>query len=100
MGCSLICAGSSGVLYSRYWKPRKKSHDAWNIPEILKDQGISDFDVKNQNSFIVSPPIQAAKTDNRRPLDDLVRALIKIWGIGSVASTPSPMHPIAFEYTA
>ena len=70
------------------------------MPEILKDHGISDFDVKNQNSFIVSPPIQAAKTDSRRPLEDLDRALTKIWGMGSVASTPSPMHPIAFAYTA
>lgn len=60
------------------------------MPQILKDQGISVVEVKNQNIFIMSPIIQLASTETLRPLLVRVLALAKSWGMGSVASTESP----------
>lgn len=90
-GCSLTADGNCALPYMRYWRPRNASHDAWKMPEILNDHGISLVAVKNQNSFMESPPTQLARTDSRRPLQDLERRFTRIWGSGSVASTASPM---------
>lgn len=80
----------SPLPYIQYWNPRKASQHAWKIPQSLKAHGIWVGDVKNQNIFILSPNNQLPKTDNLNPLQDRNRALAKIWGKGSIASTESP----------
>ena len=104
-GCSSCCQlGAAWSLdaplspYIIYCTPRKESHAAWNMPQILKAHGMDVDEVKNQNIFMLSPTSQLTSTETRNPLQDRDRIFDRICGMGSVASTDRPTIPISDEY--
>jgi hypothetical protein len=68
--CSFTALPVSPSPYTKYWPPKNKSQHIWKIPHSLNAQGISLVAVKNQNIFMISPAIQLARTDTRKPLQE------------------------------